>query len=468
MGRDLVYRHTYRPPGWGEHWHQRAVPRALAGGGAEALNVHLWGDSNGVGDDASSVFGQPSAAANSTAQKDAWRRYGYAGVLEHGLQERFGNAGEGFQPVGLAVTTGTWFPRTGPGMSEMRATAAASLTWKVRGTTVHIYWRVGGLPAGTNQFRYQVDGGSFTTVTQTGATDPGRTAVTGLSDGEHTVRVEWVAGTAAVNGVRGLRDARGARVDRFALHGQTASFFSTGPRSSRRMTVATTAGSPTITAGTGGYFTQADVGARILGSTVGTFGAFIGTVTNATTATLADGNGAAVNAAQTNATGTVTIDALNAGTQAVAGIVDTPTLIMGNAFAPGVGTADLVVLALGANDSAQGHAISQETYQDGLSRIIRAYHGDPAVTSTPDYVVVIAHIGTWLDLEEQYARIAGWGREVAAGVGAAVVDCWAAGRRTHQYPEDQRYWSGPASDNAIHLSQRGHGWVGNALLALTA
>lgn len=460
MGRTML-RSVYRPDQWGEHWFGRALPRVRSGGLA---TVAVYGDSITVGDDASSNFGQAAATNNTAAQKDAWRDYGWVGVMRRGLQDQWGNAGEGYQPAGLAVTTGTWTTRVGPGISEVRATAAASLTWKVKGTTVGIYWRATGLPAGTNQFRYQVDGGGFTTVTQTGASEPGRTQITGLSDAEHTVRVEWVAGTCALLGVRGERAAAGVRVDRFAQHGAAACNFAAGARTSRMMSVtAGSTSSPNITAGTGGYFTPADVGSRIMGDITGALGAYIGTVTGATTATLADANGVAQNASSATTAACLIESRPAFGAASLDGSAGAPQAILGGAS--GVGYADLVVLALSANDAAVGNRATAQTMRDALGRLATAYF-PPDGTASPDFVVVIQHVGSWFNVEGRYPEYAAELRNLAKALDAAVVDAWSAGRRVHQYAEDQRYWSGTASDNPVHLSGRGQGWLGQAMLGL--
>lgn len=465
MARRAIER-TYRPRNFGAHWFGRALPRTTGGAPTDIASVHWYGDSLAVGDDASSVFGQAPAAANSTAQKDAWRADGSVGVLRRGLQDKWGDSGEGFQPQGLAVTTGTWSNRIGLGMAASRASAAASMTWKVRGTQIVIYWRGDGLPAGTNQLRYQVDGGAFSSAITTSGPNPGRTIVGPLSDGEHTIRVEWVAGTIELNGVRGERAAAGVRVDRFAQHGAAATDFATGGRASRYMSVTAATGSPNITAGTGGYFTPADVGSRITGTNMGTFGAYIGSVTGATTATLADANGVAVNGGA-SATAACLIESRSADT--LQGAQAAPQGIIGNIFAPGVGLADLVIVSLGANDAAAGFRLNRVLFEDAIGKLVSAYcpAGDGLVEGC-DFVFVIQHIGKWFNVEARYAQIASWIRDLAEGMNAAVIDMWDAGRRNYSYPQaaPDRYWSGAAADNQIHTSKGGQEMLGNALLDL--
>lgn len=452
---------TTVPAGWGKHW--RDAKREAA---SRVVRVHVWGDSITVGDDASSD-NAAGAGVNTTAQKDAWRASGYVGVLRDGLQGRFGDAGEGYQPFGLAVTTGTWTNMIGVGAFEARASAAASATWKVRGTTVIIYHRNSSI---TGSFRWQIDGGAFTTVTPPTdfGTNPGRVVVTGLPNAEHTVVVEWVSGTIGLNGVRGERGATGVVVDRCGQHGIAASDFTSYPTARRIITIATTSGSNTVTAAAGAGFTAADIGARVIATGV-PGGARIGTVPTASTATLVDTNGGVANATAT------------AG--AVTAIVDTPGELpitgeaadavgaqtVNPAFSTGLGPADLVVIAWGVNDSAGAPEFTADTYADALSKLIRSYtsYSTSPPDYTPDFVLLVHHIGKWFDIDARYPSFVAAGRSVMEGVNGAVIDMWAAGRRSWPYAQTQKYWSGAVNDNSIHLSKTGHRIVGEALLALT-
>jgi hypothetical protein len=451
---------TVVPAGWGKHW--RDAKREAA---SRVVRVHVWGDSITVGDDASSD-NAAGAAANSTALRDAWRQYGYVGVFRDALQARHGNAGEGYQPFGLAVTTGTWTNMIGFGAYEARATAAASATWKVKGTTVRIYHRNASI---TGSFRYQVDGGGFTTVTPPTdfGVDPGVVSLTGLTDTEHTIRVEWVSGTVGLNGVRGERGTTGILVDRCAQHGISAGDFTSYPTARRLITIATTSGSATVTAAAGSGFTAADIGARVIATGI-PGGSRIATVPTSATATLVNTNGAASNATAT------------AG--AVTAIVDTPAdipvtgefadltgaLTVNPAFSTGLGAADLVVFAWGVNDSAGAPETTADIYADALSKIIRSYSSwETTPTYTPDFVLVVHHIGKWFDADLRYPAFVAAGKSVMEGVNGAVIDMWAAGRRNWPYAQTEHYWSGAANDNSIHLSKTGHRLVADALTALT-
>lgn len=460
MARELI-QSTYRAPSFGRAWFGRVLPEVRAG--AVKGVIHVVGDSLTVGDDASSDA-TAGAANNTEAQKLAWRDDGYAGVLRRGLQQIYGDGGEGFMPNSLGVTTGTWTVRLGFGAYEGRATAAASVTWKVRGTSVKLYYRSTAL---TGSFRWQVDGGSFTTVSTTASgSDPGVVTIGPLSDGEHTVRVEWVSGTIGINGVRGIRGTTGIIVDRIAQHGIGAFDLGAYPTARRQFTAGTVNGSNTITAASPAGFTAADIGARVHLLNF-PFNVQIGTVPTSTTATLVDRNGVAVNA---TATGNVvcTVDQLARVPQANERGYDVGSVTVNPAGSEGLDQAHMVIFSLGANDAASGPRQVGDHYEETLSRFMRVYNDFQASTRTTEFVVIVEHIGKWFDVDGRYPWYAAAARKMADSMNAAVIDCWEAGRRSWLYGQQQGYWSGALNDHMIHLSKKGHGMVGGALLNLLA
>lgn len=439
------------PSGWGTQWR-----KAKAEAGSRIVRIHAWGDSITVGDDDSPV-GTPAGQA----RVEAWAAGGYFGRAVAALQATYGDAGSGFMPIGLSVGTGTWTASVGYGGCDSRATAAASLTWyKVRGTTVQIFHKNTGI---SGSYRYQIDGGEFTTVTTptpNTSIDPGFTEVTGLSDGDHTVRVEWVSGTVGFHGVAGLRGTTGIRPSRCAQHGTQATNYSELALSTENVPISTTNGSATITSAAPGSFRNADVGKRV--AAVGIpLGVTIAAVASATSATIS---------ANATATGTptavFTVPASPAGRASlIGGTIRTPF-----GLAPAQGVADLVVVNLGVNDPSS-LGTTAATVLDGLSSVVKPYMEGDADVFTPDFVFCINHQGNWFDVDRKYAQIAEAIRSMAEGVGGAVIDYWGLGKRSWLYSKNSlvapnSYWSGVNGDNAIHPSTYGHQLMAKPLIDL--
>lgn len=444
-----------RPRNWGTHWDDA---KGLAAG--RVVRVDMWGDSLTVGDDASG-----GATANTQAQKAGWTNDSYAGILARALQARYGDAGSGFYPPGLAVTTGTWTNGFGYGGPRTTAGAAASMTWeRVRGTEIRLYYANAAI---TGSLRYQIDGGSFTTVTPpTGfGIDPGVVIVTGLADTNHTVRVEWVSGTVGIHGVEGRRGTTGVRVNRFAQHGLAGSHFS--PIEYRRVSATiTNAATSFAIAGVGGW-TQYDVG-KYVGDTAGV-SQIAG---NTTVASVASATSATLSAA---ASGSGTRDfTLSHQPNTRAGIGQ---LTIGqNAFNPdaGQGQADLVVVALGVNDPSN-LLFTEQTFRDGVSTLIKPYTNLGGATDphhVPDFLFVVHHMGRWFDVAGRWPGIAQSIYDMAEGVQGLVFDAWELGRRSWLYARHDlaasSYWSGAQGDNQIHPSALGHRILGDALVDLVA
>lgn len=118
--------------------------------------------------------------------------------------------GVGFIPCVTSVTTFTWpVARTsgtasfednqGPKKRAAKMSAATTYTFTVTGTAIDIMWyRFSG--GGT--FSYTVDGGAAANVSTSGTKGDGQlTRVSLGSSGAHTVTINWVSGTAYVDGI---------------------------------------------------------------------------------------------------------------------------------------------------------------------------------------------------------------------------------------------------------------------------
>jgi lysophospholipase L1-like esterase len=126
----------------------------------------------------------------------------------------------------LATTTGTWAAQPlfiGPGITYMRATAAASVTFTVRGTDVRLWYITGGAPRAA--WTYSIDGGAAVPVAGVvSATAVAFIDVTGLAPGNHTVTVTWAGGAGDVLDFIGVagENATGVVVDNLGRSGTQA------------------------------------------------------------------------------------------------------------------------------------------------------------------------------------------------------------------------------------------------------
>lgn len=128
----------------------------------------------------------------------------------------------------LATMSGTWSGGNyyGPGGFYMfTGTAGGYIQFaKVNGTTVKIYTMSGG---GRANWQYQIDGGSIVSITDSGTASIQVTTVTGLSAGDHTVKIiqnSAATVTLCVCGVAG-ENATGVIVNNYGLSGATSANF---------------------------------------------------------------------------------------------------------------------------------------------------------------------------------------------------------------------------------------------------
>ncbi len=408
--------YVHVPPGWGQRWFT-----ARGEAGARQVKGHMWGDSIGAG---------VSTTAPVTLST--------AGRIITTLQATYGDGGSGWLPAGtLATLTGTWTSGMGMGGCQVRATAAASITWTgLRGTTIRLFHRNANI---TGVFRWRIDGGEWRTVTPPTVfgQDPGADEVTGLSTAAHTVNVEWVSGTVDIWGVEALYST-GVSLYRFCQSGRAASDFSLGA-TQKLAGFGITNASAAATTASPGSFTNTMTGRYPILS-AGTSGmpadATI-TVTSATAATLS------ANATATRSNQLITLATNPPSNSQAAQLCADPFL------AAAIGRPDFVVIQLGANDPA-GVYNSAETFREGLAKILRIYSGTDTVTYTPDVIFVIEHIGTWFDVESEYAAMAAVVVDVAGAANAAVVDAWGMGQRSWKHWSDLGYFA-----DQIHLNDAG-------------
>lgn len=333
----------------------------------------------------------------------------------------------------------------GMGGTGMRTSALGVIRVEgLMGTKINIWHRNANI---TGSFRYRIDGGGFTTITPpTGfALDPGIveiSAPTLVGNGPHLVEIEWVSGTIEIFGVE-AHFATGITVARLGQSGRAASDLGLGEQEIiPNFSVAN--GTPNATTPAPGSFRNTHVGRYISG----TQGALtlpidvtLASAANATTGTLSGNATSAI----TNATARVSTNApSNLG---ATGMVPLPFL------AGGIGMPDVVIIMLGANDPA-GMYNSAETFIEGVGRIIRTYtHAadDGAIDFTPDFILVIEHIGTWFDLQNEFSSIAAAIAQIAMAHNAALVDIWSKGRKSHEWMQDQGYLA-----DAIHATDLGY------------
>lgn len=417
---------------WGRNW-------ALAKDAASSriVTVDFWGDSitDGVG-------------------ATDWATQGYVALTAAAMQARYGDGGSGYLPLNRSTKTGTWTNAMGPLGAQATATAAASATWTIRGTTAAIFHLNAGV---TGSWRYQVDGGSFTTVTTPVGLglDPATVFITGLSDASHTLRVEWVSGTVSICGVEARR-AMGIIPRRFCISGRTATEFSSCPVGQR--SISWTNASATITTGASDPgFTAQDIGLYLANLDFTT-----GLPTDARITAVASATSATISAAAT---------AGSSGNKPVSLHLNPPSIEdkqrdamssrTANGFGQaGLGVGDIAVIALSVNDMAgSGSFPTTARLEDGISAILDAYADQ---NSQGDAVLIINPPGTHPDRTRAYPAMAGAIQAVAAGYGAAVVDMWALIRHSTTYAEAT--WDYFA--DTIHPSDTGHAMIAQALTDL--
>ncbi|MFI7329370.1 glycosyl hydrolase family 28-related protein [Streptomyces rubiginosohelvolus] len=225
---------VYVPDGWGKFW--RAKRDAAESGKARIIAV---GDSVTKGYYCSDLVTK-----------------NYVGILRTALQSAYGDGGSGLFSVNrtpaiigakpeaiaawqangsIATTTGTWTDTVlwyGPGISSIYATAAATATFTVRGSTLKIY-TLAGVNTPNAGYTYSIDGAAAVAVADPGLSSASvRTqTVTGLSAGTHTVVISYNGSGGSrlqLIGVAGERDT-GVIVDNAGRSGaQTSHYFVAG------------------------------------------------------------------------------------------------------------------------------------------------------------------------------------------------------------------------------------------------
>jgi hypothetical protein len=217
----------YVPAGWGSFWRAK---RDAAGSGKAIIAA--------VGSSSTQGLYCGNLLTDSFVSK-----------LRTQLQTQYGNGGSGFFSStrsltflgastltnawnaisgNLATMSGTWLGGSnyGPAGQYMYTGDAGGYIQyaKVNGTTIRIYTMSGG---GRANWQYQIDGGSIVPVTDSGTPSIQVTTITGLSAGDHTVKL--IQNSAASTnfspcGVTG-ENATGVIVNNFGLSGATSTIF---------------------------------------------------------------------------------------------------------------------------------------------------------------------------------------------------------------------------------------------------
>ena len=410
------------PDEWGARWRQ-----ARTEAGVRPVLVHVWGDSISVG--AGVAGGQAS-----------YRTDGYLGIVTDFLRYHYGDGGTGFLGQDIATASGPvtgWSGGQGYGGSAATATSPASKQFTgLEGNYIRIIYKNTNI---TGSFRYRVDGGGYTTVTPpTGFTvEPGFTDITVTPGVPHTLDIEWVSGTVTIHGVE-AKYTNGVQVSRCAQGGKAASDFSRMVRGS--IIVSATSGSATVTSASPGVVTSSLVG-RYLDEFH-----FFGSDTQVTGAPSA--TSAALSKAATGTTPSPS--EVNVCAQppswsgTVAGTLE-PFLSAGQ------GRADLVIVALGANDGANLFRQAGDVL-NGISQILSPYYSGGTQTFTPDSVVIIEHQGNWFDVDREWPEYTAEIAAIGESFGAAILDVWGMGKRSWKYWNNLGYFGA----DPIHPTDAGH------------
>lgn len=426
--------HVSVAAGFGEHWRE---VRELAG--SSIRRVHWWGGSL--------VNGVPGPSDPLTTSM--------AGLVETGLRDLYGDGGSGYQVWTFATRTGTWAPEIGFASTGGRATAAATMTFTgQRGTTIRLVHRNTNI---AGSFRWRVDGGSWMTVTPPvpPGPEPGVATVTGLPDVPHTVEVEWLSGAVVIHGVEAHRDT-GIVTARCAIGGRALAEY--GRNALTRFDVGITDTSATITSPPPGVFTSAMVD-HYLHAVAGSglpFDAQIIDVTDPETATIH---------APATATGLRTVDL----TVYPPSSFEIPVQTVGPAFSEGLEMADLLIINAGVNDmantaSAAAGTPSSDLFREGISNLLRGYlreHVGHVWDFTPDVLIVGEHLGNFSDPLNFGPEIIAEARDLALGLGGALINLWTLGRRKWQYWDDLGYFH-----DTVHLNDLGCQFAADQILDL--
>lgn len=394
----------HRPPLWKDRWEELAAAAA-----SRTVVVDFWGDST--------TFGV-SPVTNTTA---------FVTLTEAALQAAYGDGGSGYRPLSRSGTISGFTSSGGVlGGCIHQATSAASWEDTIDGTEFAIIFDNFGV---TGSFRYRVDGGAWTTITTPYifGLNPANVLVTGLSNGTHTVRIEWVSGTVRIAGVDARRST-GVACRMFATGGVRARDYARHPQ--RHGTASWTTTSTTITA-TGNFrFDKSDIGLYIDTTEDG-----IPRATAQITA-VADNGTTATIAVNTTAgdSGAITL-CVNPGT-AQDKPSDTLAPRSGDGFGRhGLGTADLCIISLGLNDMES--ASSQSNADMCRAGIASIMHGYQLWGLTPPlFAFLIQNKG--LARDNPFADLVAAQRDMAAAVDAAVIDMWQWAR--HHPSDVAAYW----------------------------
>lgn len=129
-----------------------------------------------------------------------------------------------------------------------------------------------------------------------------------------------------------------------------------------------------------------------------------------------------------------------------------------------IGPCDVVILMLGANDALID--ADDTVYLPNIWNAIAAFQAAAirngrSIQQPPDLIVVGEHVGQ-IDVitgfsayERDYMQLYGALREGAAAMGAAFIDCWAAGGNSWDYWAGLGYWAAGNTD-IVHPNNTGH------------
>lgn len=413
-GGRLVSPYVTVPPGWGDHWY-----RARHEAGVRQVKVAGHGDSNMSG-----------AGSNDSFNLAWFARYGTA------LKALYGDGGTGYLPWEVNnAFTGTFSYGVGFGGARGRLSGAGSLSWTaLRGTQIQIFHENTATPTGS--YRYRVDGGGFTTVTPPTdvAIEPGCITISGLADTTHSLDIERVSGQIGIYGVYATRPT-GIVMQRCSLSGRAAGDYS--QTRLLRLSI-TTNSNTTINTPGAGSFASWMIGRNI---------AATGIPADATITAVASATSATISAA---ATASATVTATISVNSAERLLIPSRTIEPAFALAPGLGRPDLVVIGLGPND-ANNPDYTVDSMIEGISAILRPLTAGPTITTSPDVILIIEHMGDYFDQTSIYPAMMSAVASMAQGAGAALIDIWGSGRRSWKFWDNHGYFF-----DAIHPSNAGH------------
>ncbi len=386
--------YTVIAPGWTSR-----VRAILAEAATRRVFVQVWGGSITEGTGSTDI------------RENSW-----AGLLRAAMCAKWGNGGTGYWALHFAQTfTGSWTARVGIAAVEWRAASAAAANFTgLRGTEIRIFFRDTSI---SGAFRYRVNGGSWTTVSPPVlSSDPGSVTVAGLSDGPHTLDIEWVSGTVGINGID-CRRSTGIVFQRCCVGGRAASHY--GQQIVRRSTIGITNTLTAITCTAPGHFTSDDVGRFLVGDAAGI-------PDNTQITAVASATAATISAAATATNAALAVDVCRVSTFDV----NAPTNTKGNIFIPGLtggGTGcDLVIAAIGVNDAGYQDA-TLESFTQGMDQILGG-----AGNAHREVMVLSEHQAAFADYG-QAAGVRAQGLAIALAYSGAFVDVWSQGRHSYDY-----------------------------------